>query len=46
MKEQITKCYELGRALHKLYDGELLNEEELNLIEITSNDECMTAFHL
>ena len=46
MEEKLKYYYALGRSLHKLYNGELLDDEELNLIANSSNDDCMTAFHL
>ena len=43
MEEKMEYYYKLGRILHKYYNGELLNREELELMAKAENDDYKTA---
>lgn len=43
MEEQVEYLINLGKALHKFYDGQTLDSEELTLIASSSNDDKIMA---
>ena len=43
MEKQVKYLMSLGDALHKFYDGQILDSEELTLIASSSNDDKIMA---
>ena len=43
MEEQVKYLISLGKALHKFYDGQILDSEDLTLIASSSNDDKIMA---
>ena len=45
MEKLMNEYFILGNALNKLYNGELLTNEESELIAGSPEEECMLALH-